>query len=200
MNIQKLAILSGACLSVTACVAATPPVNVTRFHNAQTAQISPGSVAITSMITDDGSISLERRTYEAAVLHELQQIGFQEERSVSKTTEYLARVSVEQNRITAEGRRSPVSVGVGGRTGGYRSGVGLGIGINLSGPPKDKIATELSVRITRQADGEVVWEGRSAVEAKDGSPASQPGLAAAKLAAALFKDFPGESGATIRVP
>lgn len=200
MNIQKLATMAGACLVVTACVAATPPVNVTRFHNAETAQISPGTVAITSVIADDGSISLERRTFEAAVLHELQQIGFQEERSISKATEYLARVSVEQSRITAEGRRSPVSVGVGGRTGSYGSGVGLGVGINLSGPPKDKIATELSVRITRQSDSEVVWEGRSSVEAKDGSPASQPGLAAAKLAEALFRDFPGESGATIRVP
>lgn len=200
MNIQKLAALVGTCLAVTACVAATPPVNVTRFHNAETAQISPGTVAITSVIADDGSISLERRTFEAAVLHELQQIGFQEERSISKATEYLARVSVEQSRITAEGRRSPVSVGVGGRTGSYGSGVGLGVGINLSGPPKDKIATELSVRITRQSDSEVVWEGRSSVEAKDGSPASQPGLAAAKLAEALFRDFPGESGATIRVP
>jgi hypothetical protein len=187
-------------LAMTACVASTPPVSVTRFHNAETAQISPGTVAITSVIADDGSISLERRTFEAAVLHELQQIGFQEERSISKGTEYLARVSVEQSRITAEGRRSPVSVGVGGRTGSYGSGVGLGVGINLNGPPKDKIATELSVRITRQSDSEVVWEGRSSVEAKDGSPASQPGLAAAKLAEALFRDFPGESGATIRVP
>lgn len=200
MNIQKLAALGGACLTVTACVAATPPVNVTRFHNAETTQIDPGTVAITSVIVDDGSISLEQKTFDAAVLRELQRVGFQEDRSISKSTEYLARVSVEQSRITAEGRRSPVSVGVGGRTGSYGSGVGLGIGINLSGPPKDKIATELSVRITRQSDNEVVWEGRSSVEAKDGSPASQPSLAAAKLAEALFKDFPGVSGATIRVP
>jgi hypothetical protein len=90
-------------------------------------------------------------------------------------------------------------VGVGGSTGSYGSGVGLGIGINLSGPPKDKIVTDLSVRIAKRIDGNVVWEGRASIEAKEGSPASQPGLAAAKLAEALFKDFPGESGTTIRV-
>jgi hypothetical protein len=58
----------------------------------------------------------------------------------------------------------------------------------------------LSVRIARRDGGNVVWEGRASVEAKQGSPASQPGLAAAKLAEALFRDFPGESGTTIRVP
>ena len=91
-------------------------------------------------------------------------------------------------------------MGVGGSTGSYGSGVGLGIGINLGGRPKDKIVTELSVRITKRQGDQVVWEGRASVEAKHGSPASQPGLAAAKLAEALFKDFPGESGTTIRVP
>ncbi|MEO0440146.1 MAG: DUF4136 domain-containing protein, partial [Pseudomonadota bacterium] len=110
------------------------------------------------------------------------------------------RVLVDQSLLTAGGRRSPVSVGVGGRTGSYGSGVGLGIGINLGGKPKDKIVTELSVRISRQSDGNVVWEGRSSIEAKQGSPASQPGLAASKLAEALFRDFPGQSGSTIKVP
>ncbi len=34
----------------------------------------------------------------------------------------------------------------------------------------------------------------------DRSPATQPGIAASKLAEAYFKDFPGVSGETIRVP
>ena len=187
-------------LAMTACVASTPPVNVTRFHNAQDAQIVPGTVAIVSNSeVSDGRV-LEQGTYEAAVRRELQRVGFSDPGSDAANGEYVARVSVEQSRLSADGGRSPVSVGVGGSTGSYGSGVGLGIGINLSGKPKDRIATELSVRITRRADGQTVWEGRSSVEAKDGSPASQPGLAASKLAEALFRDFPGESGATIRVP
>src|SRR3546814_18502563 len=94
---------------------------------------------------------------------------------------------------------SPVSVGVGGSTGSYGSGLGLGIGINLSGKPKAIVITELNVQIKRRADATVIWEGRAITEAKENAPAAQPGLAAAQLAGALFKDFPGVSGRTITV-
>ncbi|MEP3225135.1 MAG: DUF4136 domain-containing protein [Parasphingorhabdus sp.] len=197
---NKLLAAGALSLFATACVATTPPVDVTRFHNAQDAQIPTGTIAIISSSQATENQTLEQSTYEAAVRQELQRIGFSDPAGDAANGEYVARVSVEQSRLTAGGGRSPVSVGVGGRTGSYGSGVGLGIGINLSGKPKDKIATELSVRITRRDDGQTLWEGRSSVEAKEGSPAAQPGLAAAKLAAALFRDFPGESGTTIRVP
>ncbi len=200
MSLQKLFGAAALALAMTACVATTPPVNVTRFHNAQDMQIAPGTIAIVSTSdVSDGRV-LEQGTYEAAVRRELQRVGFLDPGTDAANGEYVARVSVEQSRLTAGGRRSPVSVGVGGSTGSYGSGVGLGIGINLSGKPKDKITTELAVRITRRADNQTVWEGRSSVEAKEGSPASQPGLAASKLAEALFRDFPGESGTTIKVP
>lgn len=205
MTMQKLyglKLFSIAALSLTmaACVASTPPVNVTRFHNAQTVQVTTGTIAITSPSDAEAGTVLQHGTYAAAVRRELQRVGYTEPAGDAATSEYVARLTVQQSRITANGRRSPVSVGVGGSTGSYGSGVGLGIGIDLSGKPKDKIATELAVRITRRADNQAVWEGRSWVEAKDGSPASQPGLAASKLAEALFRDFPGESGTTITVP
>lgn len=190
--------LAGALLS--GCAAMTPPVDVTRFHNAQLAPIVPGSIVIKANITDDGpGRSIEYASYSAALLRELQRIGFTDARDDSDNSAYIARYTLERAVLTAGGDRSPVSVGVGGSTGSYGSGVGLGIGIDLSGPPKDKIVTDLSVRITKRLDGDVVWEGRASIEAKEGSPAAQPGLAASKLAEALFKDFPGESGTTIRV-
>jgi hypothetical protein len=200
-DFQSLATAALAALLVTGCMAMTPPVDVTRFHNAQVAPIVPGSVIIEANITDEGhSRSIEYRTYSAAILHELQRVGFTEARDNVKNSEYIARYTIDRAVLSAGGSRSPVSVGVGGSTGSYGSGVGLGIGINLGGQPKDKVVTELSVRIARRDGGNVVWEGRASVEAKQGSPASQPGLAAAKLAEALFRDFPGESGTTIRVP
>jgi hypothetical protein len=58
----------------------------------------------------------------------------------------------------------------------------------------------LAVRIVRRSDQVVIWEGTAVQFAKAGSPAAQPGIAASKLAEALFKDFPGVSGETIRVP
>ena len=187
-------------LLLTGCTAMTPPVDVTRFHNAQIAPIVPGSVIIEANVTDEGySRSIEYATYSAALLRELQRVGFTETRDTTGTSQYIARYTIDRAVLTAGGDRSPISVGVGGSTGSYGSGLGLGIGINLGGRPKDKIVTELSVRISRRDNGSVIWEGRASVEAKQGSPASQPGLAAAKLAEALFRDFPGESGTTIRV-
>jgi hypothetical protein len=52
----------------------------------------------------------------------------------------------------------------------------------------------------RASDDLVVWEGRAQTEAPNTAPAAQPGLAADKLARALFQDFPGESGRTITIP
>ena len=190
-----------AALLVSGCTAMTPPVDVTRFHNAQVAPIIPGTVRIQANVTEEGDgRSLEYGTYSAALLRELQRVGFAEARDNPDKSEYVARYTIDRAVLSAGGSRSPVSVGVGGSTGSYGSGVGLGIGINLGGRPKDKIVTELSVRISDRASGNVVWEGRASIEAKQGSPAAQPGLAAAKLAEALFRDFPGVSGTTIRVP
>lgn len=200
-DFQSIATGIVAALLVSGCTAMTPPVDVTRFHNAQVAPIVPGSIRIQANVTDEGdSRSVEYTTYSAALLHELQRIGFTEARGRPEGSEYVARYTIERAILTAGGSRSPVSVGVGGSTGSYGSGLGVGIGINLGGRPKDKIVTELAVRIARRSSGNVVWEGRASIEAKQGSPAAQPGLAAAKLAEALFRDFPGVSGTTIRVP
>ena len=197
---QSVMLAALAAGSLSACMATTPPVEVTRFHTADNQQFAFGTVEVVSATSEDDGNSLEQGTYAAAVMRELQVAGFTDAGNLSTASEYVARISVDRFKIDAAGgRRSPVSVGVGGSTGSYGSGIGLGIGINLGGRPKDKIGTELSVRIARRSDDSVVWEGRSFVEAKENSPAAQPGLAASKLATALFRDFPGQSGETIRV-
>ncbi len=199
-RLLNIAALTLASLALTACAASMPAANVTRFHNAPITPVTTGTISITSPAESSEGTVLEYGTYAAAVRRELQRVGYTETASGATSSEYVARISVQQSRISADGGRSPVSVGVGGSTGSYGSGIGLGIGIDLSGKPKDRIGTELSVRISRRADNQAVWEGRSWIEAKDGSPGSQPALAASKLAEALFKDFPGESGTTITVP
>jgi hypothetical protein len=52
----------------------------------------------------------------------------------------------------------------------------------------------------RRSDNLVIWEGRATQSADAKSPAAQPGIAASKLAEALFTDFPGDSGKTVTVP
>ena len=61
------------------------------------------------------------------------------------------------------------------------------------------VGTELAVRIQRRSDATVAWEGRAQMEARANSPLAARAAAVNALAAALFRDFPGESGRTIRV-
>jgi hypothetical protein len=55
------------------------------------------------------------------------------------------------------------------------------------------VGSPLSVRIKRRSDGTLFWEGRAM------DPSGKGAVDAATLASALFRDFPGESGRTIRV-
>ncbi|CAN5388303.1 hypothetical protein BH10PSE12_BH10PSE12_36060 [soil metagenome] len=192
-------------LALSACATAVPPVEVTRFHAPNPA--TSGSIAVEEM-QGNPDISLEFKTYAAAVGQELQRVGFNEVQGAG--SDYQALVSFRRIfRPTGDGRPyKPVTVGGsvggaiggGGRGRGYGgSGVGLGIGIDLSGPPKDIVTTEMFVQIRRRSDSSAVWEGRAYTQAREGTPASQPGLAAAKLASALFGGYPGESGKTITV-
>ncbi len=187
-----------ALASLSACVVPTGPVEVTRFNRAaEGVTYGGGSFAVEVAGDSAAGQGLAASPYLAAVAREMQRVGYIDK--VGGGSDVTAEVRVSTERYEPE-RRSPVSVGVGGSTGSYGSGVGLGVGINLGGGPKAQVETTLSVRILRRSDSLVIWEGRASQAAKAGSPAAQPGIAASKLAEALFQGFPGKSGETIRVP
>ena len=199
---RKRRLAGGAVLALAllgGCATQVPPVEVTRFHAADGVARTGGFLI--EPMAQQSADSIEFRTYASAVSQALQRIGFVDEAGLKTfaPSEYVVRVGFDRVVRSAGASRSPVSVGVGGSTGSYGSGVGLGVGINLSGKPKDEIISQLSVQIRRRADDLAIWEGRATTQVKDGAPASQPGLAAAKLAEALFRDYPGQSGETIRV-
>lgn len=173
---------------------AAPRVEVTRFHEAQVARA--GAVRL---VPEEGieAASLEYRTFASAVAAALTRTGFTP--TDDAAAPYVARIGFERHVDRPPERRgSPVSVGVGGSTGSYGSGLGVGIGINLSGKPKAMIGTALRVQL-RGADGATFWEGRAQTAAKENKAEAQTGAAAGRLADALFRDFPGTSGATITV-
>ena len=187
-------LLLGSGLLLAGCASSIPPVEVTRFHLGT--PISVGTVAIETPIIE----GLEQQTFANAVSGEMARLGYPS--SAMSSAFYIANVNVRRDTREALAQRgSGVSVGLGGGTGGYRGGgVGLGVGFTFGGKKRDTVITELSVQIKRRIGGDVVWEGRAETEAKENAPAAQPGLAAGKLAAALFKDFPGVSGRTVTVP
>jgi hypothetical protein len=182
---------------LSACVVPTGPVEVTRFNRAaEGVPYGNGSFVVEVAGESAADRSLSASPYVAAVTREMQRVGY---RNQAGTSDVVAEIRFGATMIHPE-RRSPVSVGVGGSTGSYGSGIGLGIGINLGGGSAALLQTSMAVRIIRRSDQLVIWEGRAVQSAKAGSPAAQPAIAASKLAEALFKDFPGVSGETIRVP
>ena len=186
-------------ISLAACTTPQGPIEVTRFVDpAGSARLGQGSVFVESA---PGSIDgIEAAPYKAAVAAELTRLGYRE--SGRADASQIAQVRIERFVQTAEGRRSPVSVGVGGSTGSYGSGVGLGIGINLGGGPRPTTGTLLGVALRDARTGANIpnlWEGRAEIATTDRSPLADRTRNAQALAAALFRDFPGRSGETVQV-
>ncbi len=195
-----IAALLAPALGLAACTTPQGPVEVTRFVDpAGAARLGQGSVFIESAPgSPDG---LEAAPYKAAVAAELTRLGYRE--SDRASANQIAQVQISRYTETAEGRRSPVSVGVGGSTGSYGSGVGVGIGINLGGGNRPQIGTQLGVTLrdvrAGAGSGLNLWEGRAELRTTDKSPLAERARNAQALAAALFRDFPGRSGETVQV-
>lgn len=173
-----------------------PEASVTRFHLGQ--PIARGEIAVEPADRSEAG-SLEFAQLAAPVERELARLGWTVVQG-GASSEQIAVVDVVQGGREAR-RRSGLSIGIGGGTGGWRGGgVGASVGgtipLGRSGPI---IVTELHVRIQRRSDATVAWEGRAQTEARIGTPFADAREATDRLAAALFQDFPGESGRTIRV-
>ena len=200
MNRLKLLGALAVAALATACVTPVGPVEVTRFHVPEVQTMARGAITVVPAQGIDPA-SLEFRTYAAAVERELQRLGFTgtDIGPAGTGDAPVAVLAVGRNLFRPERARGPVSVGVGGSTGSYGSGVGLGVGIDLSGKPPEQVQTFLSVMIRRGVDGPTLWEGRATFAVSGKSPLADTNLGAAKMAEALFRDFPGESGKTVLV-
>lgn len=197
-----------AAIGLAGCTT-TAPVQVTRFHLAQ--PIAPGSISVETGTPAGaaglGPDTLESQGYNAIVAQRLARVGFTPA-LVPGQSELVASVTVDRgSRQDLAARQSGFSFGIGGfgGGGGYRhGGTAVGGGLGVSGPiggnqPRYVFGTRLMVQLKRRSDGTVIWEGRAMTEAKGSDPASQPNVAIAKLADAMFAGFPGESGRTITV-
>ena len=196
MKATPLALAMASALSLAACTTPSGPVEVTRFVAPdRVTELGSGPIFVESAPGGE-SDSLALAPYKAAVAEELRRLGYSE--SDRAGAGQIARVSLVRYVVGSGGKRSPVSVGVGGSTGSYGSGVGLGIGINLGGA-KDRLGTELAVAITDAASGTSLWEGRADFQPPEDSPLARGTANAQTVASALFREFPGNNGETIEV-
>lgn len=177
-------------LALGACMTPTAPTEVTRFHLGQVNE--RGTVAVEP--APNAPAGMEFGTYVRAVEQELNRIGYAPVDGVGQSL-YVAVVDVRSGTRERQ-RSSPVSIGLGGGTGGWSGGgVGGGVSFGLGGGSGLVVGTQVSVQLKRRSDQTIVWEGRARGEATERDSA---GLAQ-RLASALFRDFPGESGRTISV-
>ena len=167
---------------------------VTRFHLGS--PIARGQIAIEAYEPRD-SATPEFRIFAEIVGRELTRLGWT---LVDRpgTSEQVAIVTVSRGSRETY-KRPPVTIGIGGGTGGWSGGVGGGASFGVGGGPRAVVGTLLDVRIKRRSDGTVFWQGQATTEVSAASPEAQPAAAVEKLAIALFRDFPGESGRTIRL-
>jgi hypothetical protein len=197
MKIVQIAVPVLAALTLAACATPIGPVEVTRFHKeAALPQLGQGTIAIEAAPGMDGD-SLELASYKSAVSRELTKIGYQS--AAAGSGNQVALVRIERFAFQPQRDGGPVSVGVGGSTGSWGSGVGLGIGLNLSGKPAEQVTTRLGVMIKDRTSGETIWEGRAEFTVRADAPLATSQLGAVKIAEAMFRDFPGGNGETIRV-
>lgn len=195
MKCLKLAGIALA-LALSGCVAPVGPVEVTRFHVPDVSRLGKGAIAIEPAAGMDPA-SLEWQSYQAAVRRQLALVGYAE--APTGGGAQVALLKLTRGSYQPQRSGGPVSVGLGAGTGSYGSGVGLGVGLNLSPPPAAQVETELAVTIRDRAARETLWEGRASFTVSDRSPLADTGLAAPKMAEALFAGFPGQSGETIQV-
>lgn len=192
------------CLLLSGCAmemggGTSTAASVTRFHLGQ--PIARGVIAVEPGDPADAN-GLEFAQIATSVERELARLGWTIDKGNART-EQVAIVRVDQ--AARQGRRGgglSIGLGVGGGSWGRGGGVGVGVGgtVPVAGYRAGQlVATQLGVRIQRRSDATVAWEGRAESEARAGTPQAGRAAAADRLAQALFRDFPGESGRTIRV-
>ena len=200
-RLAQFGVIAAGSLALAACatIPAPSPVEVTRFHDATAMSAAKAGTIFVASAPGSEEDSLELTPYKAAVAAELARLGFSEVSANDAT--YVAQVSADSYRIGSDGgRRGPVSVGGGASTGSYGSGVGLGIGINLGGGgSRERIGNELRVMIRNAQTNQTIWEGRAEFTASPKSELSSPARSATVLAEALFGEYPGNNGETVKV-
>jgi hypothetical protein len=194
--------VSGAALALGGCATGyrAAPVEVTRYHLGQ--PLERTSVTVEPM-TGSGPASPEYQLYADAVAAELSAQGYVPAPS-GTTSGYIAAVSFVRASRGSFREQPPVSIGLGGGSfsGGRRGGgvgVGGGLSFGIGGKRREVIGSQLWVQLRRRSNDSVIWEGRAEAEGVSGTAGGDPQVAAARLACALFKDFPGESGISTTV-
>ncbi|WP_193743307.1 DUF4136 domain-containing protein [Sandarakinorhabdus sp. AAP62] len=169
--------------------AATVKVELARFHILAPPAPSLAGSSIMVEPADPAAVSsLQFGALAAAANAELARAGFKL-MAAGQPADHVARISLTGTSEVVR-KRSPISIGVGGSTGGWNGGVGGGVSFPIGGGTRMVTAAQLTMQIRRVRDNSVLWEGRASAIA----PGPDALSAAPVLLQALLKGFPGGNG------
>lgn len=188
-------LLITAALAITACTSANPrDTEVTRFH--LNPPVPPQTLNIRATDSEETE-SLEFSSYKTAVVNQLNGLGFAV--ADNDQAEFIAIIDIKRGVQQQAPKRSPFSIGIGGGSFGGNVGVGGSVNVPVGGERGGEVfVTELFVQLVRRDGMAVAWEGRAVRTGESGT--DSPVVDVQRLAAALFSDYPGESGKTVKVP
>lgn len=201
-TLTRAALPVALALGLSACATNTFKADVSRF-----AVPLPAPQGQTfAVVAEDPKLAggLEFATYANAVAAELTELGYSRAAS-PETADMLVRFDYRVDSGREKVRtdfNGPAGFGPWGRWGGWGGGFGAwGFGFNdpfFGGPDVRSYTVYTSgveVKIDRRADGQRLFEGKAeAVSRSNRLPRLVP-----NLVDALFTDFPGNSGETVRI-
>ena len=152
------------------------------------AALGHGSIVISP---NTGPNALEDGPFEAALADQLVKAGYRTDAPSGGPGQAIEFVVSHELVQPPDPPHSPVvggvSLGAGSR--GW-SGVGVGIGIDLSKPRGPLVATRLEARIRDAGTHELLWQGRAEVLSREGDRHWTERDIATHLTTALFRSFP----------
>ncbi len=177
---------------LSGCATQSPrSIEVTRFHLNQ--DIAPQEINLEPATGVDDT-SLEYTSYANAVKAELAKVGLTVVDGYN--SDVFATVNIGRQIQQKAPKKSKFSIGIGGGSYGGGSGVSGGVNVPVGGSSGgEALVTTLEVKLIRRNENAVSWEGeaiRSVDTTTDGS-----NITVEELAAALFNEFPGDSGKTV---
>ncbi len=196
MRLTTHAAIIAFALAAPATSAMATPVKITRFHLGT--PITPAAISVQGGTGSDPQ-SLEQQQFANAVAAELNRLGFTPE-AADAPAPLLVTVTFSRQEENQTAARPPISIGLGGGSFGGALGGGASVGFGVGKRATRTIyTTTLFVQLRQRSDGAALWEGRAVMTGNAKAKDAQPGVMSQKMAQALFRGFPGESGRTITV-
>lgn len=152
------------------------------------ATLGHGSIVISP---NSGPNALEDGPFEAALADQLVKAGYRTDAPSGAAGQAIEFVVSHELVQPPDPPHNPVTGGVslGAGSRGW-SGVGVGIGIDLSKPRGPLVATRIEARIRDVGTHELLWQGRAEVLSREGDRRWTERDIATHLTTALFKGFP----------